>query len=1006
MQNKGLVICVAILLTLASIFYLSFSVATSYYDGQAAKIKDPIAQQDYKDSVKYLGLYSYQKCLETQIGLGLDLKGGMNVVLEISVPDVVDFLADHKQDAAYQKALETAKQEEMHSPKDFISLFVDAFHKDAPGHKLAEIFATQQLKGKVSTQSTDEEVEKALREEVASAIDNSYNVVTNRIDQYGVVQPNIQKLEGQEGRLMVEMPGIREPERMRKLLQGSANLEFWETYNNQEITPYLVQLDQRLANGETKVDTAATDSTKKVQTKAAATPKFALNKGNAAKGEDAQMAALKKMHPLLSMLQTIPGDALSLVGYASVRDTAAVNKMIYGSLAKQILPSDLKLLWSAKPEDGLNKKNVYGLYALKITTSDGRAPLEGDVVTDAKDDFNQHGRPQVSMTMNSEGAREWAALTKANVGKAIAIVLDGVVYSAPRVDGEISGGQSSISGNFTIEDTKDLANTLKSGRMPAPAKIVQEEVVGPTLGAQSIEQGLISFAIAFVLLMLYMIVMYNFIPGMMANLALIANLFFTLGVLASFQSALTMPGIAGIVLTLGTAVDANVLIYERIKEELKLGKGMKQALNEGYGNAFSAIFDSNLTSLITGVILLVTGTGPIRGFATTWIIGIVISFFTAVFLTRLVFENRVSKDKWLNQTFTTGFSKNFMQGKNYHFLSMYKTTFTIWGVAVLVCIVSFAVRGLSRSIDFTGGRNYVVTLNKPTHVKDVRKVMQGAFVNTVGENAGKPATTTVIALGTDGKTVRVSTNYNIDSNNPAEDDKAETILYNALKKGGFVSQASVQNFKNPDIREGGSIIQSAKVGPSIAKSITYNAIMSVLLAIFFIFLYILLRFRNIGFSVGSIVGLVLDTTIVIGCFSLCYGWIGFSLEIDQTFIGAILTVIGYDINDTVVVYDRIRENLGKHKHNLAKADIQKIFNDSINQTLSRTINTSVSTLIVLVSIFILGGDSIRSFSFAMIIGIIIGTLSSIFIASPVAYLVLGKKIEKRSHELAEAPVEA
>ena len=1006
MQNKGLVICVAVLLTLASIFYLSFSVATSFYDGQAATIKDPIARQDYKDSVKYLGLYSYQKCLETQIGLGLDLKGGMNVVLEISVPDVVDFLADHKQDAAYQKALEVAKQEEMTSQKDFISLFVDAFHKEAQGHKLAEIFATQQLKGKVSTQSTDAEVEKALREEVAAAIDNSYNVVTNRIDQYGVVQPNIQKLEGQEGRLMVEMPGIREPERMRKLLQGSANLEFWETYNNQEVTPYLAQLDQRLANGDTKVDTTATDSTKKVQATPAATPKFALNKNNAAKGEDAQMAALKKMHPLLSMLQTIPGDALSLVGYANVRDTAEINKLIYGQLAKQILPSDLKLLWGAKPEDGLNKKNVYGLYALKITTSDGRAPLEGDVVTDAKDHFNQHGRPQVSMTMNSEGAREWAALTKANVGKAIAIVLDGVVYSAPRVTGEIAGGQSSISGNFTIEDTKDLANTLKSGRMPAPAKIVQEEVVGPTLGAQSIEQGLISFAIAFVLLMLYMIVMYNFIPGMMANLALIANLFFTLGVLASFQSALTMPGIAGIVLTLGTAVDANVLIYERIKEELALGKGMKQALKEGYGNAFSAIFDSNLTSLITGVILLVTGTGPIRGFATTWIIGIVISFFTAVFLTRLVFENRVGKDKWLNLTFTTGLSKNFMQGKNYHFLSMYKTTFTIWGVAVLVCIVSFAVRGLSRSIDFTGGRNYVVTLNKPTHVEDVRKVMEGAFVNTVGENAGKPATTTVIALGTDGKTVRVSTNYNIDSNNPAEDDKAETILYNALKKGGFVSQASVQNFKNPDIREGGSIIQSAKVGPSIAKNITYNAIMSVLLAIFFIFLYILLRFRNIGFSVGSIVGLALDTTIVIGCFSLCYGWIGFSLEIDQTFIGAILTVIGYDINDTVVVYDRIRENLGKHKHNLAKADIQKIFNDSINQTLSRTINTSVSTLIVLVSIFILGGESIRSFAFAMIIGIVIGTLSSIFIASPVAYLVLGKKIEKRSHELAEAPVEA
>ncbi|WP_346749415.1 protein translocase subunit SecDF [Prevotella jejuni] len=1006
MQNKGLVICVAILLTLASIFYLSFSVATSYYDSQAAKIKDPIAQQDYKDSVKYLGIYSYQKCLETQIGLGLDLKGGMNVVLEISVPDVIDFLADHKQDAAYQKALEMAKQEETKSQKDFITLFVDAYHQVAPGHKLAEIFATQELKGKVSTQSTDAEVVKALREAVASAIDNSYNVVTNRIDQYGVVQPNIQKLEGQEGRLMVEMPGIREPERMRKLLQGSANLEFWETYNNQEINPYLTQLDQRLANADTKTDTTATASNKEVQGKKAPAKKLVLDRSDAAEGGNAQMDAMKKMHPLLSMLQTIPGNALSLVGYASVRDTAAINKIIYSQLAKQIFPSDLKLLWGAKPAEGLNKKNVFELYALKVTTADGRAPLEGDVVTFAKDEFDQHGRPQVSMTMNSEGAREWAALTKANQGKAIAIVLDGVVYSAPNVKGEITGGQSVISGNFTIEDTKDLANTLKSGRMPAPAKIVQEEVVGPTLGAQSIQQGLISFAIAFVLLMLYMIVMYNFIPGMMANLALIANLFFTLGVLASFQSALTMPGIAGIVLTLGTAVDANVLIYERIKEELKLGKGMKVALKEGYGNAFSAIFDSNLTSLITGVILLVTGTGPIRGFATTWIIGLVISFFTAVFLTRIVFENRVGKDKWMNQTFTTAFSKNFMQNKNYHFLSMYKTTFTVWGVAVSVCIVSFAVRGLSRSIDFTGGRNYVVTLNKPTHVEDVRKVMTGAFVNTVGENAGKPATTTVIALGTDGKTVRISTNYNIDSNNPAEDDKAETILYNALKKGGFVSQASVVNFKNPDIREGGSIIQSAKVGPSIAKNITYNAIMSVLLAIFFIFLYILLRFRNIGFSVGSIVGLVLDTTIVIGCFSLCYGWIGFSLEIDQTFIGAILTVIGYDINDTVVVYDRIRENLGKHKHNLAKADIQKIFNDSINQTLSRTINTSVSTLIVLVSIFVLGGESIRSFSFAMIIGIIIGTLSSIFIASPVAYLVLGKKIEKRSKELAAAPVEA
>lgn len=1005
MQNKGLVICVAVLLTLASIFYLSFSVATSYYDGQAAKIKDPIAQQDYKDSVKYLGIYSYQKCLETQIGLGLDLKGGMNVILEISVPDVVDVLADHKTDAAYLKAMKEAKEQEMTSQSDFITLFIDAFHKNAPGRKLAEIFATQQLKGKVSTQSSDKDVEKALREEVTASIDNSYNVVRNRIDQFGVVQPNIQKLEGQEGRLMVEMPGIREPERMRKLLQGSANLEFWETYNNQEIAPYLTQLDQRLANGETKVETndsTANDSTKSqlAQNKPAAKLSLKGNKLGANTGKDAQMAAAKKANPLLSMLQLIPGDALSVVGYASVRDTAAINKIIYSQLAQQVLPSDLRLRWSAKPADGLQQKNIFELHALKVTTSDGRAPLEGDVITDAKDQFDQYGRPEVSMTMNSDGARLWAAITKANLGKAVAIVLDGLVFTAPRINSEITGGSSSISGSsFTIEDTKDLANTLKSGRMPAPARIVQEEVVGPTLGAQSIQQGLWSFAIAFVLLMIYMVMMYDLIPGMLANCALLANLFFTLGILASFQSALTMPGIAGIVLTLGTAVDANVLIYERIKEEMRAGKGIKDALREGYSNAFSAIFDSNFTSLITGIILLVTGTGPIRGFATTWIIGIVCSFFTAVFLTRLIYENRLKKDKWLNQKFYTSISKNLLQNTRIKFMSLYKTTFTLSAIVAVLFLVSiFFVRGLSKSIDFTGGRNYVITLNKKVHVEDVRKILGNAFVNTIGENAGKQATTTVIALGTEGNTIRVSTNYNIESNDPAEDDHAETVLYNALKKGGFVSQANVDSFKDPDIREGGSIISSSKVGPSVAKDITHGAIRSVALALIFIFVYILLRFRNLGFSVGSVVALALDTLIVIGFYSVCYGWIGFSLEIDQTFIGAILTVIGYSINDKVVVFDRIRENMRLHP----KMDYQTLFNDSINQTLARTINTSFSTLIVLLSIFILGGDSIRSFAFAMILGVFFGTLSSIFIASPVAYLVLGKKLENR---LKNAPVE-
>ena len=1004
MQNKGIVIVTAILLTLASIFYLSFSAATSYYDSKAAQISDPIAQQNYKDSVKYLGIYTYQQCLETQIGLGLDLKGGMNVILEISVPDVVDVLADHKTDAAYRKSLEEAKKEEETSQKDFITLFINAYHKNAPGHRLAEVFATQQLKGKVSTQSTDSEVEAALRAEVQNAIDNSYNVVRNRIDKFGVVQPNIQKLEGQDGRLMVEMPGVREPERVRKLLQGSANLEFWETYNAQEVLPYLQQLDTQLANIASGKTTEEADSTKNVNANAnqaiaqvadtvkkEASAKFELKKSdsenvnvndndNKTAANDAEIAKAKKQHPLFAIFEPVRGQSLSTVGYAHERDTAEIDKLIYGSEAKKIVPSDVKLLWSAKPVDGT--KNIFELHALKVTSTTGRAPLEGDVITDARDEFDNFGHPCVSMSMNNEGARLWAQLTKQNVGKAIAIVLDGVVYSAPRVNGEISGGNSQITGNFTIEDTKDLANTLKSGRMPAPARIVQEEVVGPTLGAQSIQQGIISFIIAFVLLMIYMICMYDFIPGMMANCALIVNLFFTLGILTSFQAALTMSGIAGMVLSLGTAVDANVLIYERIKEELKGGLGIKQALKKGYENAFSAIFDSNLTSIITGVILYVFGTGPIRGFATTWIIGIICSFFTAVFLTRLVYENRLSKDKWMNQNFTTRFSKNLLQGLDIKFMSMYRKTFTIVGVAIVVFICSFVVRGLSQSIDFTGGRNYVVTLDKATEPEEVRGVIAQAFD---GYN------TSVIALGTDNKTVRISTNYKIESNDPTVDDEAETILYNALKKEGVVNQKDVEAFKNPDVREGGSIISSQKVGPSVAKDITYGAIISVLLALVAIFIYIMVRFRNVAFSVGSTCALAVDTIVVLGVYSLCWGWMPFSLEVDQTFIGAVLTVIGYSINDKVVVFDRIRENLGIH----TKWDTQTVFNTSINQTLARTVNTSLSTLIVLLCIFFLGGDSIRSFSFAMILGVVFGTLSSIFIAAPVAYLTLGRKIENR-----------
>ena len=999
MQNKGIVIVTAVLLTLASIFYLSFSAATKYYDSQAAKIKDPIAQQDYKDSVKYLGIYSYQKCLETQIGLGLDLKGGMNVILEVSVPDVLENLADHKVDAAFVKSMKEARAEHEVSQSDFITLFINAFKKNAPGRHLSEIFATQQLQGKVSPNSSDKDVEKVLRTEVQAAIDNSFLVVRTRIDKFGVVQPNIQKLEGQQGRIMVEMPGINEPERVRKLLQGSANLEFWETYNSDEIIPYLSQLNQREANHRSGVkeevadsaanDTAAVAAVEKAEAKAQAKASFKTKK-NAKADDAASMAEAKKQNPLFSIFQPSGNGALSLVGYASARDTAEVNKIIYSALAKQILPADCRLLWSAKPADGIQAKNIYELHAIKVTTTNGRAPIEGDVVTDAKDQFNNlTGSPEVSMTMNSDGARRWAALTKANVGKAIAIVLDGTVYSAPRVNGEISGGQSSISGNFTIEDTKDLANTLKSGRMPAPAHIVQEEVVGPTLGAQSIQQGFISFIFAFIILMIYMVVMYDFIPGMVANGALLLNLFFTMGIMASFQAALTMPGIAGIVLALGMAVDANVLIYERTKEELKKGLGTKQALSLGYSNAFSAIFDSNLTSIITGIILYVFGTGPIRGFATTLIIGICCSFFTAVFLTRLVYENRLKHDKWTKQNFSTRVSRNFMANKNFAFMSSYKTSFTVFGIVILIMLGSFFVRGLSKGIDFTGGRNYVVVLEKQTEPEQVKAALTPLF---------KGATVNALARGTDGKTIRISTNYKIESNNPTIDNEVEDILYKGLHGAGLVTQGSVEAFKNPDVRAGGSIVSSTKVGPAVAKDITHGAIISVLFALAAIFLYILVRFRNVAFSVGSTVALVVDATIVIGFFSLLWDVVPFSLEIDQTFIGAILTVIGYSINDKVVVFDRIRENLTLHK----KMDLQELFNKSLNETLARTINTSFSTLIVLLCIFCFGGESTRSFSFAMLLGVIFGTLSSIFMAAPVAYLTLGRKIKHEEAAMAEA----
>ena len=1006
MQNKGIVKFIAIILVLVCCFYLSFSFVTSHYEKKAAAMGEE-AGQEYLDSIMnekvYCGIYSFKQCREMEIGLGLDLKGGMNVILEVSVPDVIDVLADHKTDAAYKKSMEEAKKEEETSQDDFISLFIKYWKQNSNGRPLAAVFATQQMKGKVSTQSTDSEVESALRAEVQSAVDNSFNVVRNRIDKFGVVQPNIQKLEGQSGRIMVEMPGIKEPERVRKLLQGSANLEFWETYNSQEIVPLLAQLNQKYAatggaaEEEVVADSAATEVAAADTVASKATDLAAKLAKKDDKADAKAIAEAKKQNPLFSVFQPVQGQGLAIVGYANARDTAQVNKVIYSDIAAQVLPAECKLRWGAKAEDfgGENTHgDIFALYALKITEPNGRAPLEGDVITSSKDDFDQMGHPSVSMQMNSDGARRWSQITKQNIGRGVAIVLDDAVYSAPRILTQIDGGNSQITGNFTIEDTKDLANTLNSGKMPAPTRIVQEEVVGPSLGAQSIKQGVISFIVAFVLLMIYMIMLYGFIPGILSDIALLFNLFFTLGILTSFQAALTMPGIAGIVLTLGTAVDANVLIYERIKEELKRGLGMKEAVQKGYSNAFSAIFDSNVTSLITGAILLFFGTGPVKGFATTWIIGIFCSFFTAVFLTRLVYENRLAKDKWLNLTFVTAYSKNLMQNAKYNFMGMYKKSFTIWGVAAIFFIGCFFVRGLSQSIDFTGGRNYVVTLDKETPVEQVRQALAGAFINTVGENAGKEANTSVIALGTDGKTIRVSTNWDIESNNPNVDDEAETILYKALKKGGFVSQENVESFKNPDDRQGGSIISSAKVGPAVAKDITHGAIISVLIALVAIFVYILIRFRNIAYSTGATIALALDALVVIGMYSALWGFVPMSLEIDQVFIGAILTVIGYSINDKVVVFDRIRENFQLY----GKRDRQQLFNDSLNQTLARTINTSVTTLIVLLCIFILGGDSIRSFSFAMILGVIFGTLSSLFIAAPTAFIVMGRNIREDNVE--------
>ena len=1000
MQNKGFVKVFAVLLTLVCVFYLSFSFVTRHYTNKAKEIAngDPKVEQDYLDSLSnekvMLWNWTLKQCREMEISLGLDLKGGMNVILEVSVPDVIKALADNKPDEAFNNALATAAKQAVNSQDDVITLFIREYHKIAPDAKLSELFATQQLKDKVNQKSSDAEVEKVLRAEVKAAVENSYNVLRTRIDRFGVVQPNIQSLEDKMGRIMVELPGIKEPERVRKLLQGSANLEFWETYTAKEILPAMQSADSKLRailSQETAADSTATNATADTipaAKLAEATPaKKAVSvadslaatlKGDA-KDEKAgaNMEEIKKQYPLLAVLQLNSSGQGPVIGYANYKDTADINRYLSMPEIQSELPKDLRLKWGVSPSEFDKKGQTFELYAIKSTERNGKAPLEGDVVTDAKDEFDQYSKPAVSMTMNSDGARRWAQLTKQNIGRSIAIVLDNYVYSAPNVNSEITGGRSQITGHFTPEQAKDLANVLKSGKMPAPAHIVQEDIVGPSLGQESINAGIFSFVVALILLMIYMCSMYGFIPGMVANCALFLNFFFTLGILSSFQAALTMSGIAGMVLSLGMAVDANVLIYERTKEELRAGKGVKKALADGYSNAFSAIFDSNLTSIITGIILFNFGTGPIRGFATTLIIGILISFFTAVFMTRLFYDHFMSKDKLLNLTFSSKISKNLMANAHFDFMGKNKLWLTTTGAIIVICIAFLATRGLSQSIDFTGGRNFKVQFENKVEPEQVRELISSKFGD---------ANVSVIAIGTDGKTVRISTNYRIEEEGNNIDSEIEAYLYETLKPL-LTQNITLETFIDRENHTGGSIISSQKVGPSIADDIKVSAIWSVVLALIAIGIYILIRFRNIAYSIGSVAALACDTIIILGAYSICWGWMPFSLEIDQTFIGAILTAIGYSINDKVVIFDRVREFFGLYP----KRDKRQLFNDSLNTTLARTINTSLSTLIVLLCIFILGGDSIRSFAFAMILGVVIGTLSSLFIASPIAYNMMKNK---------------
>ena len=998
MQNKGFVKVFAVLLTLVCMFYLSFSFVTRHYNSKAAEYAggDPVKESSYLDSLStqkvWLG-YTLKECREMEISLGLDLKGGMNVVLELNVADVIRSLSNNNQDENFNKALDLAYENQVTSQKDFIDLFAEEYKKLDNGARLSAIFSTFELKDKITPQSSDAQVIAVLKEELKSAIDNSFNVLRTRIDRFGVVSPNIQRLET-AGRILVELPGVKEPERVRKLLQGSANLEFWETYNLPEIYQQLVAADNMLATILKSDDTAAvgSDTTAIEATEEVVADNAAAETTNDADsllakiGEDKpeaqaakSMEEFAKQHPLFAVLQInqyngqlAPGP---VVGIADKKDIAKINEYLNMKQVKDILPRNLSLKWGVKAID--EKEQYFYLYAIKMTNRDGTPALGGDVVTDANADFvQQAGRSeqQVSMTMNAEGAKAWARLTKENIGKAVAIVLDDMVYSAPNVQVEITGGRSQITGHFTPEEAKDLANVLKSGKMAASVHIVQEDVVGPSLGQEAINSGVISFVLALILLMFYMCAFYGVLPGLIADGALVLNIFFTMGILASFQAVLTLPGIAGMVLTLGMAVDANVLIYERTKEELRAGKSLNKAIADGYSNAFSAIFDSNLTSIITGVVLFYFGTGPIRGFATTMIIGLFASFLTAVFLTRIVYEALQAKDKLKNVTFTTSITKDLLTNPKINFLAARKVGYLIPAGIIVLGAISMSTIGLNNGIDFTGGRNYVIRFAQDVKTDEVRNLLDAQLDGSVS----------VIQIGTPDQ-VRVSTNYKIEDNDPAIDQEIENKLFEGVKsllpEGTTLAQFTDQYIQS-----------SQKVGPSMADDIKNAAFLAVVFAMFCMAAYILLRFRDISFSVGAFASVAVTTLCIISFYTLLWKVLPFSMEVDQTFIAAILTIIGYSINDTVVVFDRIRETIGLYP----KRDRYQVINDALNSTLSRTFNTSLTTLVVVLCIFILGGATIRSFTFAILLGIIIGTYSTLFVATPIAYELQKKKINKKA----------